>query len=471
MISQLKRLIALPALEDEKENGTAGLLSTILWSALVIIGVSNIIIFLMLENPYQSLVAQSSLILIIIITLRLMYHGYRRLAATAFISATWLIILGTALKYDGVNGFAFTAYILVILMAGLLLGEKTGIFFATLSLVTGFLLMIGEFNGWVPLRHSRNPFTIAWVVNSIYFIFTVVLLSLYTSNLNRALNTARRNAEHLAERNRDLQAAHHLLSVRAGELLQTNSQLAQEITERRRAEHQIQIALKEKETLLQEIHHRVKNNLQIVASLLSLQSQYLADPAALEALAESQTRVRSMAMIHEQLYHSDNLAKIDFGEYIQTLGRQLLRSYRGNIGFIDLKVTVKDVSLEIDRAIPCGLLMTELITNAIKHGFPNHQNGQISIDFHHQDGGSFVLAVKDDGVGFPAELIGCLTKNGLSGPCVQSLGLQLIDSLTNQLEGTVHFTSRPGATTFNITFPAVDNYQPAAEVNPSQLQT
>lgn len=464
MLSQLKRMIAPPTTNDETEAGKIRLLSAILWSALSLITISNIVIFFMLADPYQSVVVQSSLIIVIAVALRLMYRGYARLAAGAFVGATWLIILGTALKYDGVNGFAFTAYILVILMAGLLLGERAGIFFAVLSLITGFLLMSGERYGWVPLKYTDNPFTIAWVVNSIYFIFAVVLLSLYTSTLNRALHTARRNEQHLAERNRDLQGAHHLLAARAEEL-------TQEIAERQRAEQLIQASLTEKETLLQEIHHRVKNNLQIIASLLSLQSQYLSDPAALDALAESQTRVRSMAMIHEQLYRSDNLAQLDFADYVGTLSRQVLRSYRGKVGTVDLQILVDNVSLPLDTAIPCGLLITEILSNAVKHAFPDYRSGQICINFCRCEGDNFQLTVTDNGAGFPAELAGCLIKNGLAGPCVQSLGLQLIDSLTSQLEGTIRFDSRSGATVFKITFPATDLVQPEETATPSMIQT
>ncbi|RMF05190.1 MAG: sensor histidine kinase [Chloroflexi bacterium] len=222
--------------------------------------------------------------------------------------------------------------------------------------------------------------------------------------------------------------------------------------------------------MLQEIHHRVKNNLQIVASLLSLQSQFLAYPAALDALAESQTRVRSMAMIHEQLYRSGNLAQLDFADYVSTLSRQVLRSYRGKVGAVNLQISVDNVSLPLDTAIPCGLLITEILSNAVKHAFPDFRSGQICINFCRCDGDNFQLTITDDGAGFPAELAGCLMKNGLTGPCVQSLGLQLIDSLTHQLDGKIRFDSQPGATVFEITFPAGEEFYPAETTTPNMMQ-
>lgn len=128
MFSQLKRMIASPTTNNETVTDNARVLGAILWCALPLVAASNIVIYFMLSDPYQSVVVQTSILLVIIIALRLMYRGHARLAAGAFVGSTWLIILGSAVKYDGVHGFAFTAYILVILMAGLLLGERAGIF-------------------------------------------------------------------------------------------------------------------------------------------------------------------------------------------------------------------------------------------------------------------------------------------------------------------------------------------------------
>jgi two-component sensor histidine kinase len=223
----------------------------------------------------------------------------------------------------------------------------------------------------------------------------------------------------------------------------------QDITERKRAEEQIKSALAEKEVLLKEVHHRVKNNLQVVYSLLHLQANHLQDPQARRAFRESQDRVRSMALIHEKLYQSPDLAKIDFGDYVRKLVAHLFHSYQANLGSVAVEVDVCDTSLGIDAVIPCGLLINELVSNSLKHAFPPGvqlegaagQAGWICITFDTTDGTS-VLVVSDNGIGFPPEIDFRHT---------DSLGLQLVMALVQQLGGVIELERRPG-TTFRITF-------------------
>ncbi|MEE8358125.1 MAG: PAS domain S-box protein, partial [Candidatus Hydrothermarchaeales archaeon] len=154
------------------------------------------------------------------------------------------------------------------------------------------------------------------------------------------------------------------------------------ITERKKAEEEIKADLKEKEVLLQEIHHRVKNNLQVVSSLLELQSGYIKDKRDLRLLKESQNRIKSMALVHEKLYQSKDLANIDFSDYIEDLTNNLFMVYEANASKIALKIDVKDVSLGINAAIPCGLIINELISNSLKHAFPEGRGGEIEIVLH-----------------------------------------------------------------------------------------
>jgi two-component sensor histidine kinase len=164
-----------------------------------------------------------------------------------------------------------------------------------------------------------------------------------------------------------------------------------------------QIALhNEKEVLLKEIHHRVKNNLQIISSLLSLQASQLTDAATLQALGDSQARVRSMALIHEKLYQSQSLAKIDFGEYVESLANDLFRSYRHNLTGVQLNVQADEITLGLDQAVSCGLILNELMTNALKYAFPNGQEGTIWVELH-AVGPSITLRVADDGTGIPSD--------------------------------------------------------------------
>lgn len=224
-----------------------------------------------------------------------------------------------------------------------------------------------------------------------------------------------------------------------------------EIAERARAEELIRASLQEKEVLLQEIHHRVKNNLQIISSMLSLQANYVNDPATREIFRESQHRVRSMALIHEKLYRAQDLARIDLGDYIRNLAAYLIQSYQSGLGPVRLAVESEDVFIGIEKAVPCGLILNELVTNSLKHAFPeaagDQQQGagcdrEISIQLRRDDPGRLVLMVADNGVGFPAHLDFRNT---------DSLGMQIVSVLVQQLDATIDLKVGDG-TCFTIAF-------------------
>ncbi len=217
--------------------------------------------------------------------------------------------------------------------------------------------------------------------------------------------------------------------------------VARDITERKQAEDKIKASLEEKSLLLQEIHHRVKNNMQIISSLLSLQSNYVQDSEVHDILKESQNRVRSMAMIHEKLYQSKDFSKVDFGEYVQSLNSSLFHSYVIDHEHIKIKTDVKNVFLGINTAIPCGLLINELVTNSIKHAFPDGMEGEINVKFASIDG-KIILTVSDNGVGFLEDMDFQNTK---------TLGMQLINTLVGQIDGTMEISGFNGAK-FKITF-------------------
>ncbi len=217
--------------------------------------------------------------------------------------------------------------------------------------------------------------------------------------------------------------------------------IVRDITERKRAEEKIKQSLKEKEILLREIHHRVKNNLQVISSLLSLQSDYAKNTKNVQVLKDSQDRIRSMALIHENLYQSEDLANVDFKRYITTMVHGLFRSYRiaGNIA---LKIDIEDISLGIDTAIPCGLIINELVSNSLKHAFPEGKRGEISVSIYSAKR-SIELIVADNGVGIPEDIDFKTTK---------TLGLHLVTILVeDQLEGEINLDRTKG-TTFRITF-------------------
>ena len=222
--------------------------------------------------------------------------------------------------------------------------------------------------------------------------------------------------------------------------------IVEDITDRKDAEEKLKNSLLEKEVLLREIHHRVKNNLQIISSLLNLQSRHVEDEPALDMFQESRNRVRSMALVHEKLYRSNDLAEVDFCEYIQSLGRHLFISYGINSTEIDLNVDVKDVFLDINTSIPCGLIINELVSNSLKHAFSGRARGKIHVAMRPENNGKFKMVIRDDGVGLPKNLEVTQTK---------SLGLQLVTMLVEQLQGTLSIENKKG-TSFEIVFEKLD---------------
>lgn len=201
--------------------------------------------------------------------------------------------------------------------------------------------------------------------------------------------------------------------------------------------------LRERETMLQEIHHRVKNNLQIISSLINMQANQLDAGAGRDALDDCQSRVQAMALIHEQLYQSADYSRVSLSPYIAELARNIVRAAEGADGRIALHIEADGVALPVDQAIPCGLIVNELITNALKHAFPSGREGAVRVSLAHADGGRVALRVSDDGVGVAPSLD--LRATG-------SLGLRLVFALTEQLGGAA-VVRRDAGTAFEITFP------------------
>ena len=217
--------------------------------------------------------------------------------------------------------------------------------------------------------------------------------------------------------------------------------VAFDITETKKAAEIVKSSLREKELLLKEIHHRVKNNLQITSSLLRLQAAKIPDAAVRQLLRESQDRIRSMALVHEMLYRSQDLARVDFPQYVRALVPQLFRSYNPG-GRIRYRVEIDEIVFGVDLAVPCGLIINELVANALKHAFPGDRRGEICVRMRlEQD--RYRLSVEDDGIGFPA---------GLDVSQTGTLGLQLVRTLTEQIGGRLQEKTGQG-TAFIIDLP------------------
>ncbi len=327
-------------------------------------------------------------------------------------------------------GVAFAAWVLTALAAA-----------AICSLVGAPLLRIGlvllagsAFAGVALVLFDRAAIFIP-IVGPLAVLGTTALFSIIF-DLARSVAEQIRLRKTLADRKR------------AQELLQTaNEELERRVQERTTelssSNKALSTSLQEKDILLKEIHHRVKNNLQIISSLLNLQSNYIKDPQALQVFTESRYRVRSMALIHEKLYQSHDLSRIDFADYIRALTSGLLATFGVRSTPVRISVEIDQIMLGLDAALPCGLIVNELVTNCFKYAFENGRPGEITISLRPVAGGRLCLRVADDGVGFPKELDFRNT---------ESLGMQIVTTLSEQIDGTIELSNGSG-TAFEILFP------------------
>ena len=261
-----------------------------------------------------------------------------------------------------------------------------------------------------------------------------------------------------SEKNKERSRADSASAAELAALRQRIAELEAAVARRKQAEEQLEVSLRKKVVLLQEIHHRVKNNLQVISSLLDLQSATIQDPQAVQAFRESRDRIKAIALVYDSLYRTQDVARIDMGEYIQSEVSHLFIAY-GLDGAVAADVQVDDVSLDVDVAIPCGLIVNELVTNALKYAFPargsrvNGKENKVCIKLRAKaceiapadeqcPRSEFTLVVRDNGVGLPTDV-------DPENP--SSLGLQLVDVLTKQIGGTVE-VDRSKGTAFKITF-------------------
>jgi len=214
-----------------------------------------------------------------------------------------------------------------------------------------------------------------------------------------------------------------------------------DVTDQRRAHERVKSSLLEKEVLLKEIHHRVKNNMQVISSMLSLQAWTLKDRRVSGIIKECQDRIRSMALVHEKLYQSKDLAQVGFADYLRTLVERLVLSHRA--GAKKIRMEVEPVRLNINAAVPCGLIVNELLTNALKHAFPGGRPGRIVLRLQRRSGAGLVLEVRDNGIGLP---------KGIDLKAPKTLGLQIVSLLVSQVDGRLECVRKKG-TTFRVFFP------------------
>lgn len=290
---------------------------------------------------------------------------------------------------------------------------------------------MGRYHNFETVQYRKNGTKIFLEINAsvVDFKGQKAILS-----INRDITERKRAEEELKKYHQHLE---DMVKKRTTELTQANIQLKKEIKERKQAEEQIIASLGEKEVLLKEIHHRVKNNLQIISSLLHLQSGYIKEKNALDVFKNSRERVYAMALIHEKLYESKDLSKIDFREYIHTLIMYLFDSYSLKSGQVQLKMQIENVVLDIETAIPLGLIINELVSNSLKHAFPASRKGELQVNLRESEDEEYdyTLIVRDNGVGFP---------DHLDFHAGDSLGIVLVHSLVKKLKGVIDMEKKVG---------------------------
>jgi len=394
---------------------------------------------------FQSTLIQNSVFLLLILmaiwSLRLARRGRMRLASRLYL-LSGMVLLASVLLVIGQNFILnIAAGLYIIVLIAMFLDQPSravswagaGMAFYVVGLTLRILLPVRE------LTYSTEDI-------AALYLFPIILLGAFAllghklaRSLCGALTEGERARDELSHRNQELCEAQSSLEA-------TNERLHLDLAERLRIERQLrisqkelQISLHEKEILLQEVHHRVKNNLQVISSLLDMQSYYTQDPQAVHALQESQSRVRAMAFVHERLYRSSDLASVDAQEYIRSIATYLFGLYAGSARCIDLSVEVEDVCLDLGTAIPCGLIVNELISNALKHAFPagGECDGKIRVALSSRGDGAMQLMVGDSGVGLP---------DAVAKDTGQSLGLRLVHMLTQELGGAMEVHTGDGTT-------------------------
>ncbi len=408
MIKMIYDYLAPPVFEgDRDKTHTARILNSILQALILALIFAAAVGSFFFAKKIESIIIILILIIILSLSFVIMRIGHVRTACKIFLFCTWTVVTCMVFLSGGMNSIDATYYASITVMAGLLLGRKYSLLYALLSIAAGASMVFIEKGGIYPPRFFPIPAWAGWLNMSIAIILVTSTLNLALRGLSEALTLSR-----------------------------------QENEERRKIEERLHGSLHEKEILLKEIHHRVKNNMQIISSLISLQLNYISTKEQREQFLDIQSRVRSMALVHEQLYRSANFSGINLGEYLTTLKENIFHSFHLGIRNTEIHIDVDNLAIDLDRAIPIGLIVNELVTNAIKYAFTDGRAGRVDIVCREDGPEKYLLRISDNGVGIADDI------DFTNSP---SLGLQIVNALVMQIRGTISL-EKNGGTRFNISF-------------------
>lgn len=375
MLSTLKKYLSPPVFpEDEDKTRAAFMLNVLLLGALAATALLGFaVVFIFVEKVFNT-VFILFMALVFIVCYRMMRRGRVLLASTVAMSCSWIVITVFIALAGGMSSISVVFYVMSTVLTGLMLGTRIALIYVGASSIAGIVMIVLSNSPHAPPRIFPIPPIAGWLDLTLSLLLSVVAIDLALRSLRKALAQARFELEERKKTAREL-----LVS-----------------------EQQLKKALEEKETLLYELYHRTENNMGVICALLDLQAGYLSDKAQVTAFTDIKNRIHSMALVHQKLYQAQDLSRINLKEYITELAQLLMESYQISMGRICLVLDAEDVTVLIDTAVPCGLILNELISNVLKHAFPGNRDGEIRIRLQKISAHEILLEVSDNGVGVPA---------------------------------------------------------------------
>lgn len=432
MLEKLTWNIAPPEFDNQGNRAMAELLNIVLLVFIAAVGLVAAGVTFIEGNTYALIFIFGIAFLFLGVFFIFTINAKVQLAYNLIIPMFWLFPTLNAIYVGGIFPAVYVTYITVVIIAGIVLGVRASVVYALLSSLVVALFPTAQIQAIFPGEMLDNSQAITWLGLSINMLVVIAVIHVARSNIHITLTRSNQDGEFFTATNQEMKANRLQLIEQAIELTKANKELKREITIRRKVEQEKNKSLAEKEVLLKEIHHRVKNNLQIVSSLLYLQSKKVKNRESQNVFLESQNRIRAMSLVHEKLYQSDNLAAINLDEHLHSLVKSLFTAYGITNNQVTYIIDAENILLDVELAIPCSVIISELVSNALKHAFPNGAQGEISIEVCNIRPSGWKILVKDNGIGIAKKS---------EAESETTLGLQLVHNLAAQLNGEVTINS------------------------------